>query len=153
MAAQRGRLMLLKIGTAAAGTLLGGLKSTTFTMNNSVIDVSTKDTLGWRELLEDGSLKFFSVACDGIFKDSTTDETIRGYVFANTLNTFTFVLPQRGHRRGHVPGDQLHAQGRSRRRGNILHDPRIIRHPDLHRSLTGVTHDRTHRTSRRLRRS
>ncbi|AWM37018.1 Phage major tail protein 2 [Gemmata obscuriglobus] len=93
MAAQRGRLMLLKIGTAAAGTLLGGLKSTTLTMNNSVIDVSTKDTLGWRELLEDGSLKFFSIACDGIFKDSTTDETIRGYVFANTLNTFTFVFP------------------------------------------------------------
>ena len=85
--------MLLKIGTAAAGTLLGGLKSTTFTMNNSVIDVSTKDTLGWRELLEDGSLKFFSIACDGIFKDSATDETIRGFVFNNTLNTFTFVFP------------------------------------------------------------
>lgn len=85
--------MLLKIGTAAAGTLLGGLKSTTLTMNNSVIDVSTKDTNGWRELLEDGSLKFFSIACDGIFKDSATDETIRGYVFANTLNTFTFIFP------------------------------------------------------------
>lgn len=85
--------MLLKIGTAAAGTLLGGLKSTTFTMNNSVIDVSTKDTLGWRELLEDGSLKFFSIACDGIFKNSATDATIRGYVFANSLNTFTFVFP------------------------------------------------------------
>lgn len=93
MAAQRGRLMLLKIGTAAAGTLLGGLKSTTFTMNNSVIDVSTKDTLGWRELLEDGSLKFFSIACSGVFKDSTTDETIRSYVFNNTLNTFTFLFP------------------------------------------------------------
>ena len=93
MAAQRGRLMLLKIGTAAAGTLLGGLKSTTFTMNNSVVDVSTKDTLGWRELLEDGSLKFFSIACDGIFKNSTTDATLRGYVLNNTLNTFTLVFP------------------------------------------------------------
>src|SRR3954464_7672877 len=93
MAAQRGRLMLLKIGTAAAGTLLGGLKSTTFTMNNSVIDVSTKDTQGWRELLEDGSLKFFSIACDGVFKDSASDETVRTYVFNNTLNQFTFAFP------------------------------------------------------------
>jgi len=70
MSAQRGRLMLIYIGSAVdSANLLGGLKSTTFTMNNSVIDVSTKDTLGWRELLEDGSLKFFSIACDGIFKD------------------------------------------------------------------------------------
>ena len=93
MAAQRGRLMLIKVGTAAAGTLLGGLRTTNFTMNNQVIDVSTKDTDGWRELLEDGSLKFFSISGDGIFKDSTTDETIRGYVMANTLNTFTLVFP------------------------------------------------------------
>ena len=62
-------------------------------MNNSVIDVSTKDTEGWRELLEDGSLKFFSIACDGIFKDSSSDETIRSYVFNNTLNAFTFQFP------------------------------------------------------------
>lgn len=94
MAAQRGRLMLLYIGSSAdPANLLGGLKSTTFTMNNSVIDVSTKDTQGWRELLEDGSLKFFSIACEGIFKDSTSDETIRGYVFNNSLNTFTFQFP------------------------------------------------------------
>ena len=85
--------MLIKLGTAAAGTLLGGLRTTNFTMNNQVIDVSTKDTNGWRELLEDGSLKFFSISGDGIFKDSATDETIRGYVFANSLNTFTFVFP------------------------------------------------------------
>jgi TP901-1 family phage major tail protein len=85
--------MLLKLGTASTGTLLGGLKSTTFTMNNSVIDVSTKDTNGWRELLEDGSLKFFSIACDGIFKDSATDATILGYTLNNSLNTFTFIFP------------------------------------------------------------
>jgi TP901-1 family phage major tail protein len=94
MAATRGRLMLLYIGsTVDPANLLGGLKSTTFTMNNSVIDVSTKDTEGWRELLEDGSLKFFSIACDGIFKDSSSDETIRGYVFNNSLNAFTFQFP------------------------------------------------------------
>lgn len=91
---QRGRLMLLYIGAVVDATkLLGGLKSTTFTMNNSVIDVSTKDTNGWRELLEDGSLKFFSIACDGVFKNSVSDETIRGCVFNNTLNTFTLQFP------------------------------------------------------------
>lgn len=85
--------MLIKLGTAVAGTQLGGLRDTTFSMNNQVIDVSTKDTNGWRELLEDGSLKFFTISGNGIFKDSATDETMRGYVFANSLNTFTFVFP------------------------------------------------------------
>jgi TP901-1 family phage major tail protein len=85
--------MLIKVGDAATGTLLGGLRTTNFTMNNQVIDVSTKDTNGWRELLEDGNVKFFSISGDGIFKDSASDETIRGYVFANTLNTFTFIFP------------------------------------------------------------
>lgn len=85
--------MLIKVGTAAAGVQMGGLKNTTFTMNGQPVDVSTKDTLGWRELLEDGSLKFVSIAGDGVFKDSATDETIRGYVFAGSLNTFTLVFP------------------------------------------------------------
>ena len=93
MAAQRGRLMLIKLGTNATGTLLGGLKTTKLTMNNKVIDVSTKDTEGWRELLEDGSLKFFTISGTGIFKDSSTDATIRNYVFSNTLNTFAFIFP------------------------------------------------------------
>jgi len=93
MAATLGRLMLIKVGTAAAGTLLGGLKTTSFKMNNQPLDISTKDTLGWRELLEDGSLKSVSIAGAGIFKDSTSDETIRSYVFAGSLNTFTLVFP------------------------------------------------------------
>lgn len=93
MAAQRGRLMLIKVGSAASGTQLGGLRTTTFTMNNSPVDISTKDTNGWRELLEDGSLKSVSISGDGIFKDSATDETIRAAVFSGSLSTFTLVFP------------------------------------------------------------
>ena len=82
MAATRGRLMLIKVGSAATGTLLGGLRTTSFKMNNQVIDISTKDTNGWREVLEDGSLKSVTLSGDGIFKDSNTDETIRAAVFS-----------------------------------------------------------------------
>ncbi|WP_435007985.1 phage tail tube protein [Tundrisphaera lichenicola] len=93
MAAQRGRLMLIYSGSGGGKTLIGGLKSTSIKMNNSVIDVSTKDTAGWRELLEDGSLKFFSIACQGIFKDSATDESIRSRAFSNSIDTYTFEFP------------------------------------------------------------
>lgn len=88
MAAKRGRKMLIYIGAVADGVQLGGLRTTNFSMNNGLTDVSTKDTDGWRELLEDGSLKAITISGDGIFKDSTSDETIRGYVFANSINPF-----------------------------------------------------------------
>lgn len=93
MALQLGRDMVIKEGTAAAGTTIGGLRATSFTINNSVVDVTTKDSNGWRELLEDGSIKSLSISCEGFFKDSATDETIRGYAFAGTVNTFTLVFP------------------------------------------------------------
>lgn len=92
MAAQRGRLMKIYVGSGTSN-LLGGLRTTTFTMNNQPVDVSTKDTEGWRELLEDGSLKSISISGDGVFKDSATDETIRAAVFAGSLSTFTLQFP------------------------------------------------------------
>jgi TP901-1 family phage major tail protein len=85
--------MLIKVGSAATGTLLGGLKTTAFKLNTQPIDISTKDTNGWRELLEDGSLKSVSISGNGIFKDSATDETIRAAVFSGSLGTFTLVFP------------------------------------------------------------
>lgn len=92
MAAQRGRLMLIYVGSGT-GTLLGGLRTTNFTMNNSPVDVSTKDTNGWRELLEGGSLRFVSIAGDGVFKDSATDATIFNAVKNGSISTYTLQFP------------------------------------------------------------
>lgn len=92
MAAQRGRLMRIYVG-AGTTTLLGGLRTTTFNMNNEPVDVSTKDTDGWRELLEDGSLKFVSISGDGIFKDSATDAQIFNAVRNGSISTYTLQFP------------------------------------------------------------
>ncbi|QDV34902.1 phage major tail protein, TP901-1 family [Tautonia plasticadhaerens] len=93
MALQKGRDMLIKLGDAATGTTIGGLTDTSITMGNNVVDGSTKDTNGWRELVEDASLKSFSIACSGFFKDSATDESIRAKAFAGTIDTYTLVFP------------------------------------------------------------
>lgn len=93
MAAQRGRDMLVYIGPASGigpSTLIAGMTETGITMNNDLVDISTKDTNGWRELLEDGSMKSFSISCSGIFKDTASDETIRANAFANSIDTYTF---------------------------------------------------------------
>lgn len=93
MAAQRGRLMLIKQGTYSGGTTIGGLRTTSFRLNSQPIDISTKDTNGWRELLEDGSLKSISISGNGVFKDSATDEAIRAAVFSGSISTYTLVFP------------------------------------------------------------
>ncbi|MBP3955393.1 phage tail protein [Gemmata sp. G18] len=92
MALQKGRDMVIKLGDAATGTVIGGLRSTTLTMGNNVVDGSTKDTNGWRELVEDASLKSFSIACSGFFKDSASDEAIRQNAMAGSIDEYTLVL-------------------------------------------------------------
>lgn len=93
MALQKGRDMLIKLGDAATGTIIGGLTNTTISMGNQVVDGSTKDTNGWRELVEDASLKSFSIACNGYFKDSATDEAIRQNAFSGSIDTYTLIFP------------------------------------------------------------
>lgn len=93
MALQKGRGMVIKLGDAATGTVIGGLRETSISMNGQVIDGSTKDTNGWRELVEDATLRSFSIACNGFFKDSATDESIRQKAFNQTIDTYTLVFP------------------------------------------------------------
>ncbi|WP_152051827.1 phage major tail protein, TP901-1 family [Tautonia marina] len=93
MALQRGRDMVIKLGSGPSAQLIGGLTETSISMNGTVIDGSTKDTEGWRELVEDAALKSFSIACSGMFKDSTTDDLMRQKAFGQTIDTYTLVFP------------------------------------------------------------
>ncbi len=93
MALQKGRDMVIKLGSGPSAQLIGGLTETSLTMNGTVIDGSTKDTLGWRELVEDAALKSFSIACSGMFKDSTTDDLMRQKAFNQTIDRYTLVMP------------------------------------------------------------
>lgn len=90
MALQRGRDMLIYRGSGiSAANLIGGLTETSITMNGTVIDGSTKDTDGWRELVEDAALKSFSIACSGMFKDTTSDELIRQAAMNQSIDRYT----------------------------------------------------------------
>lgn len=79
MAAQKGRLILIKIGDGTTPTenftTLGGIRSKTITINNEQIDVTSDDTSGWRELFPDAGISSISVSGSGILKtgDDLTD--------------------------------------------------------------------------------
>ena len=98
MALQKGRDMLIYRGNVVnSANLLGGLTETGLTLNGNVIDGTTKDTVGWRELVEDATVRSFSISCSGMFKDTTSDELVRQAAFNQTIDRYTLKFPN-GHR-------------------------------------------------------
>lgn len=103
MAAQKGSELLLKIGadnSAAASsdtyTTVGGLRSTSISMNEEPVDVTTKDSAGIRELLANGGVQSFSVSGSGVFTDAASEGTLRTAFGASAFNNFEIVVPGLG---------------------------------------------------------
>lgn len=72
MAAQRGRLLILKVEDApdsGSYLLVGGQRDTDFDMDNDLVDVSNKDTGAWRKLGSDIGLRKSQVTVAGISQD------------------------------------------------------------------------------------
>lgn len=92
MAAQKGKLVLLKADTAGGSpqeyTTIAGLRTNNWTINGEDVDVTTKDDNGWQQRLSGAGVRSLSVAVSGIFQDSVIEETIRGWAFDQTINWF-----------------------------------------------------------------
>ena len=89
MAAQKGSALLMKIGDGAspeAFTTIGGMRSTSLTMNDEMVDVTTKDDNGHRALLAGGGTNSVSVSGSGVFTDAASEGTIRTAYYAQ-MNT------------------------------------------------------------------
>lgn len=99
MVAQKGRDLLLKVDTNGSGTFVtvAGLRSHTMALNAEPIDVTNAGSVeSWRELLAGGGVKKASISGSGIFKDDTSDATIRGYFFAGNIGDWQIIVPDFG---------------------------------------------------------
>ena len=97
MAAQKGASLLLKINTSGSTyATIGGLRSTSITLNDEAVDVTNKDSSGVRTLLADGGIHSMSVSGSGVFTDESQDETLRAAMNAATFKNFQIVLPGLG---------------------------------------------------------
>jgi len=100
MAAQKGSALLMKIGNAASPevfTTIGGLRSTSITMNEETVDVTTKDSTGkYRELLAQGGIVTISISGSGVFTDSASETTLKSAFNASTFKNFQFLVPDFG---------------------------------------------------------
>jgi len=93
MAAQKGLDVLMKIDISGTKTTIGGLRSTSITLNDESVDVTNKDSLGTRTLLAGAGVNSLSVSGSGVFTDSAAEVAVRT-AFAAQQNTSDGSTPQ-----------------------------------------------------------
>jgi TP901-1 family phage major tail protein len=99
MTAQKGKDLLLKIDTNGAGSFatVAGLRSRQIAFNAESVDVTDADSAGrWRELLAGAGVRRASVSGSGIFKDASTDATVRQVFFDGTIRDWQVIVPDFG---------------------------------------------------------
>ena len=99
MAAQKGSALLMKIGNAGspeAFTTIGGMRSTSLTMNDEMVDVTNKDSSNARTILAQGGVNSISVSGSGVFTDSASEGTLKGKFAISALTNYQFLVPDFG---------------------------------------------------------
>ena len=96
MAAQKGSSFLLKENSSATPVVVGGLRSTSMTINGEMVDITDKEspvfiTAGTdkgRALLEGGGVRSMSISASGVFTDSAGENTVRGYAMDGQIKAY-----------------------------------------------------------------
>lgn len=103
MAAQKGSALLLKIGATASGaassdtyTTVGGLRSTSISLNQETVDITNKDSANAREMLADAGVESVSISGSGVFTDVASEETLRAAFAGADIPNFEVILPNFG---------------------------------------------------------
>ena len=99
MTAQKGKDLLLKIDTSGSGSFatVAGLRSRQIAFNAEAVDVTDADSAGrWRELLAGAGVKRASISGSGIFRDASTDATVRTLFFDGTIRDWQVIVPDFG---------------------------------------------------------
>lgn len=91
MTAQKGAGFLLKLsdgGSPETFATIAGLRATALTINNQPVDITHKDSQGWRELLSGAGVRTVSVSGSGVFMDSQAETDLRNHAMATSLGAF-----------------------------------------------------------------
>jgi TP901-1 family phage major tail protein len=91
MSAQKGSAFLLKVGdggTPLAYSTVAGLRTTQMSVNGEAVNVTSKDSGGWRELLSGAGVRSVSVAGSGIFTGSAAEVRLKGNALAGVIDDY-----------------------------------------------------------------
>ena len=96
MAAQRGKALLLKVDISGTMTTIGGMRSTSMTLNDEAVDITNKDSGSQRELLPAGGILSMSITASGVFTDSTAEQTLRSAYGTSSFKSYNVIVPDLG---------------------------------------------------------
>src|SRR3954464_6017635 len=91
MAAEKGSAFLLKVGDGAeppAFATVAGLRTTQMSVNGEPVNVTSKDSGGWRELLSGAGVRSVSVAGSGIFTGSAAETRLKSNALAGLIDDY-----------------------------------------------------------------
>ena len=100
MAAGKGSSFLLKDNSTGTPATIGGLRSTSMTINGEAVDITTKDSNAFissgndkaRDLLQGGGVRSMSISASGVFTDSSTENNIRGFAFDGAIQNYDLIF-------------------------------------------------------------
>lgn len=91
MSAQKGSAFLLKVGDGGsplAYATVAGLRTTQLSVNGEAVNVTSKDSGGWRELLSGAGVRSVSVAGSGIFTGSAAETRVKSNALGGVLDDY-----------------------------------------------------------------
>lgn len=91
MSAEKGSAFLLKIGDGGDPpdyATVAGMRTTQLSVNGEAVNVTSKDSGGWRELLSGAGVRSVSVAGSGIFTGSAAEGRLKGNALAGLLDDY-----------------------------------------------------------------
>ena len=91
MGAEKGSAFLLKVGNGAQPPVfatVAGMRTTQMSVNGEAVNVTSKDSGGWRELLSGAGVRSVSVAASGIFTGSAAEIRLKSNALAGQVDDY-----------------------------------------------------------------
>ena len=91
MGAEKGSAFLLKVGNGAEPPVfatVAGMRTTQMSVNGEAVNVTSKESGGWRELLSGAGVRSVSVAASGIFTGSAAEVRVKTHALAGLIDDY-----------------------------------------------------------------
>ena len=91
MGVEKGSAFLLKIGNGAVPVVystIAGLRTTQLSVSGEAVNVTNKDSGGWRDLLAGAGVRAVSVSAAGIFTGSAGEARLRSHALGGDIDDY-----------------------------------------------------------------
>lgn len=92
MPVQQGRNFLLKLGTGGGAITCAAMRTTRFTVNGATVDVTNKDSAGWRELLAGAGTASVTLSAAGLLSGSAQATDFVSRAMSRSVDAYTLIF-------------------------------------------------------------